>query len=73
MPDIPEEDPRYLDGSLVDCCSYTALQLHLKYLRVIRLHGRVQFGHFHLNVLYGHLYWSQNDLLLLSDLKVGRG
>ena len=64
----PEEHSCYFYRTLVDCSSNASLQFHLQDLGIVRLHGSVQLGYFHLNVLYGNFYWSQDNLLLLSNL-----
>ena len=68
--DRPQEYSGNLYWSLVDCGSYAALQFHLEDLGIIPLHGGVQLGHFHLNVLDGHFYRGQHYLLLLGNLNI---
>ena len=68
---VSEEDSGNLNWTLIDCCADTTLELHLQYLGIIPLHGSIQLGNLHLDVLDGHLYWSQDNLLLLGHLDPG--
>ena len=65
---LPEEHPCNFYWSLVYCCPDAALELHLQNLGVVALHGRVQLGHLHLDILYRNLYGHQHYLLLLCNL-----
>ena len=67
---LPEEHPGNFYWSLVDSCPDATLELHLQNLGVVALHGRVQLGNLHLDVLYRHLYGHQHYLLLLCNLGI---